>query len=71
MTGNPIRKSILNLPDSSSKQKKREQTLLTNPAVRILILGGSQGAHFLNELVPEAIQLIQSDFMIFLLMQKK
>jgi UDP-N-acetylglucosamine--N-acetylmuramyl-(pentapeptide) pyrophosphoryl-undecaprenol N-acetylglucosamine transferase len=46
-TGNPLRKAFLNVPE---KQKKGE-----NETVRILIVGGSQGAKILNECIPEAV----------------
>lgn len=46
-TGNPLRKQFLNLPDKPSKQ--------TGEPIRILVVGGSQGARILNECVPEAL----------------
>ena len=48
LTGNPVRKPILEL--ALENQEKKE-----NAPVCILILGGSQGAHRLNELVAAAI----------------
>jgi UDP-N-acetylglucosamine--N-acetylmuramyl-(pentapeptide) pyrophosphoryl-undecaprenol N-acetylglucosamine transferase len=46
-TGNPLRKQFLNLPELNSKV--HEQVL------RILIIGGSQGAQVLNEVIPDAL----------------
>ena len=46
-TGNPLRKQFLNLPEMSGKQAHEN--------IRILVVGGSQGAQILNEVVPEAI----------------
>jgi UDP-N-acetylglucosamine--N-acetylmuramyl-(pentapeptide) pyrophosphoryl-undecaprenol N-acetylglucosamine transferase len=46
-TGNPLRKQFLNLPSSASRQ--------VGPEIRILIVGGSQGAQVLNEIIPEAV----------------
>ena len=46
-TGNPLRKRFV----SASKQERRQ----IEKEVRILIVGGSQGAQILNNIVPEAI----------------
>jgi UDP-N-acetylglucosamine--N-acetylmuramyl-(pentapeptide) pyrophosphoryl-undecaprenol N-acetylglucosamine transferase len=46
-TGNPLRKQFLNLSGSASRQAGHDS--------RILIVGGSQGAQVLNEIVPEAV----------------
>jgi UDP-N-acetylglucosamine--N-acetylmuramyl-(pentapeptide) pyrophosphoryl-undecaprenol N-acetylglucosamine transferase len=51
-TGNPLRKAFLNVPEKEGK--------LENKAVRILVVGGSQGAKILNECVPEAIAELPS-----------
>ncbi|MEC4748995.1 undecaprenyldiphospho-muramoylpentapeptide beta-N-acetylglucosaminyltransferase [Methylomicrobium sp. Wu6] len=50
-TGNPLRKKFLLAPEA--KQDKTEQNL------KILIVGGSQGAQRLNEIVPEAMALLR------------
>ncbi len=47
-TGNPLRKQFLNLPQQNND--------LTKQAINILIVGGSQGAQILNEVVPEAVK---------------
>ena len=51
LTGNPVRKPLLELAESAhpASGKNREK------ALTILILGGSQGAHRLNELAASAI----------------
>ena len=46
-TGNPLRKKFLNV--ARNKQQRVESE------IRLLIVGGSQGAQILNEIVPEAI----------------
>lgn len=47
-TGNPLRKQFLNLSSGESRQAAGQD-------IRILIVGGSQGAQVLNEIVPEAV----------------
>lgn len=54
-SGNPVRPEILALPTPQQRFKKRN---LQNQPLRILVLGGSQGASFLNETVPEALSKI-------------
>jgi UDP-N-acetylglucosamine--N-acetylmuramyl-(pentapeptide) pyrophosphoryl-undecaprenol N-acetylglucosamine transferase len=48
-TGNPLRKQFVGWSE--------ERTPTTEQAIKILIIGGSQGAQILNEVVPEAIAL--------------
>ena len=48
-TGNPVRPSITNVPELKSAENSR---------VRVLILGGSQGAVALNRYIPEALATI-------------
>ena len=50
--GNPIRKRIIN-----AKSKKRED----NGKFNILVLGGSQGARILSDIVPEAVNLLPDE----------
>jgi UDP-N-acetylglucosamine--N-acetylmuramyl-(pentapeptide) pyrophosphoryl-undecaprenol N-acetylglucosamine transferase len=54
-TGNPIRKNLLGLPLPSV----RYAPLLANRhSLKILVLGGSQGASILNACVPDALRLL-------------
>ncbi len=48
-TGNPVREEVLRLPTPEQRLSGR-----TGP-LRLLVLGGSQGARVLNEVVPSAI----------------
>jgi UDP-N-acetylglucosamine--N-acetylmuramyl-(pentapeptide) pyrophosphoryl-undecaprenol N-acetylglucosamine transferase len=48
-TGNPLRKELLNLPDRIFPENRNVHPL------RLLIIGGSQGAKILNEIVPLAV----------------
>lgn len=48
-TGNPLRRAFQDLPE------KTEWTPISARALRILVLGGSQGAKVLNDNVPEAL----------------
>ena len=54
-TGNPVRKEIAQLASPSQRYDEREGP------VRILILGGSQGAVALNQLVPKALAQLQAE----------
>lgn len=50
--GNPVRKEIAAIADPVSRYESRQGT------IRLLILGGSQGAHSLNHTVPAALALL-------------
>lgn len=50
--GNPVRTDITTLPMPDARFAER------NGALRVLVMGGSQGAVALNELVPEALSLL-------------
>ena len=52
LTGNPVRPEIAALPEFDLRCADREPTL------RLLVLGGSQGAQALNELLPAALALL-------------
>ncbi len=54
--GNPVRRSITLLADPTERFAGRDQGRL-----RILVLGGSQGAQALNETVPQAVALLPSE----------
>lgn len=51
-TGNPIRKEILTLAEPAVRYEARDG------ALRVLVVGGSQGARALNQMVPEALALL-------------
>lgn len=53
-TGNPLRKDFINLPE---KVLWDEQT---SRSVKILVVGGSQGAQILNQVVPSALAKLQN-----------
>jgi UDP-N-acetylglucosamine--N-acetylmuramyl-(pentapeptide) pyrophosphoryl-undecaprenol N-acetylglucosamine transferase len=53
--GNPVRKSIRELPSPHDRLKKHHD------ALRVLVIGGSLGAARLNEIVPQAIAEIAQD----------
>lgn len=49
-SGNPVRHTILNLPSPEVRFSQRE-----GKTFRLLILGGSLGAQFINQLIPKTI----------------
>lgn len=49
MTGNPIRPEILNI----SRDKARKELNISKSAQVVLVMGGSQGAQFINQLMAE------------------
>lgn len=51
-TGNPLRKAFIDLPEKSEWQPRAGRNL------RVLVLGGSQGAKVLNDNVPEALSAL-------------
>jgi UDP-N-acetylglucosamine--N-acetylmuramyl-(pentapeptide) pyrophosphoryl-undecaprenol N-acetylglucosamine transferase len=53
--GNPVRSEIVALPPPGERMQGREGRL------RLLVLGGSQGARALNRLVPEALARMDTD----------
>jgi len=52
--GNPVRESIVKLPEPEVRMQNREGPL------RLLVLGGSLGAQALNELLPQALKLFSA-----------
>lgn len=54
-TGNPVRKEIIAIDPPAQRYEGRKGP------IRILILGGSQGAVALNQMVPKALARIKSD----------
>lgn len=55
LIGNPVRESIVGLPVPSKRFASGSDS---TKAVRVLVLGGSQGASILNNQVPAALQLL-------------
>lgn len=49
-SGNPLRKELIGIPE-----KKEHQP---GDAVRLLVIGGSQGAQVLNQVVPDAVAVV-------------
>lgn len=60
VVGNPIRSELLNLPPYASRAKERRDKPL-----QILVLGGSQGARRLNELIIETIPCLEKPVEIY------
>ena len=55
LVGNPVRSDIVALPDSGQRLASSDGQL------RILVLGGSQGAQVLNQIVPAAVALLPEE----------
>jgi UDP-N-acetylglucosamine--N-acetylmuramyl-(pentapeptide) pyrophosphoryl-undecaprenol N-acetylglucosamine transferase len=53
-TGNPVREDIANIPLPDVRLAQRKGRL------RLLVIGGSQGSTFLNEIVPQAVATMPS-----------
>lgn len=49
-SGNPLRKELIGIPEKIAHQ--------TGDAVRLLVIGGSQGAQVLNQVVPNAVAVV-------------
>ena len=54
-TGNPVRAEIVRIPEPAARFAGRSGPL------RLLVVGGSQGAQALNEAVPKALALLSGD----------
>lgn len=57
-TGNPLRKAFLSVPSPDIRYEIKTTASQTHEPLRVLVLGGSQGALSLNELIPQAIAQI-------------
>jgi len=55
VTGNPVREEIAALPEPGARYQDR------SGALRLLVIGGSQGAAVFNEVVPEALARVPAD----------
>ena len=56
VVGNPVREDVVTLAEPSERLAER------NGPVRILVMGGSQGARILNETLPEVMKKLGSEF---------
>jgi len=59
MVGNPIRRAILAVPNPSRRWKGR-----VGP-IRVLVIGGSQGAHILNKTIPNMAEKLSDKLIIW------
>lgn len=59
VVGNPVREDLLSLPSPSERFAHRDGK------IRILVMGGSQGAKILNETVPVAFKAVADKFTIW------
>ena len=57
VTGNPVRPAFFGIPSLVSRSKDRR--------LRVLVVGGSQGAQILNRLVPDALARVAADGIAF------
>lgn len=57
--GNPVRKEIEKLPEPHIRYQARAQK-----PMKLLVLGGSLGAQSLNQVVPKALAMLGSDYMV-------
>lgn len=55
VTGNPVRADIVNLPSPTERMTGR------TGALRLLILGGSQGAAVINQVLPNALSILSME----------
>lgn len=59
VVGNPVREDILSLPTPQTRLSTRDGK------IRILVMGGSQGARILNDVVPAAFTQVTDKFTIW------
>lgn len=59
IVGNPIRHTILAVPNPSKRWKGR-----VGP-IRVLVIGGSQGAHILNKIIPNMAEKLSNKLIIW------
>ena len=59
IVGNPVRTDLLNIPDPMQRFKDREGP------IRILVMGGSQGAKIINDIVPQVIAKLGENYIVW------
>lgn len=59
VVGNPVRKDVVQLPLPEERMMKRDGSL------RILVMGGSQGARILNQTLPETMAKLGAGYTVF------
>lgn len=59
VVGNPVREDLLSLPHPAERLANREGK------IRILVMGGSQGARVLNDVVPVALKPLSDKFIVW------
>jgi len=59
VVGNPVREDILSLPSPQERFTSRDDK------IRILVMGGSQGAKVLNDVIPLAFKQVSEQFTIW------
>lgn len=58
VTGNPVRSEILK---ARQVKAKTHADKVDDPIMRILVIGGSQGASILNEIIPDSLSLLPEE----------
>jgi len=58
VVGNPVREDVVSLTDPTSRMQNR------NGDIRILVMGGSQGAKILNDTMPQVLSNLGSGFTV-------
>ncbi|SHO56715.1 undecaprenyldiphospho-muramoylpentapeptide beta-N-acetylglucosaminyltransferase [Vibrio quintilis] len=56
VVGNPVRRDVIELASPQERMKDRQG------AIRILVMGGSQGARILNQTLPQSVALLEEAF---------
>lgn len=58
VVGNPVREDVVALPEPEQRMAERKDT------IRILVMGGSQGAQILNRTMPEAMSKLGEGYQV-------
>lgn len=59
VVGNPVRSDLLTIEEPSERLKNRQGP------IRVLVMGGSQGAKVINTVVPQAISKLSNKFIVW------